>query len=1088
MWPLTAKKWRNFLSLIFLSSLLLIPPVTAQSTESWAEVGRLPIQHINQSVFEANSTNWDVVQDERGILYVANASGLLIHDGVSWEIVEVPAGTVRSVELASDGKVYVAGSGHLGYVQVDAVGTPSVTSLLQHLPEAYRGFRAIYRIFAHQDGVYFSARKYLFRWQDNKMTVWETDGVFRDLFTFNDQLFINGFDKIYHLTASDSLSTVAVDSTFAPSIWQILEDGPGHIIGYSPPGLFRCQMSLSSISNCHSIKTDIDDQIHAWRPYIFHRLTDRSIAIGFDGNGLAILAPDGSLKRHIGEKDGLENLEVMNLFTDKEGALWLALYDGLARIEANGRWSDFSRSEGVPSKVQDIIRWNGTLYVATMLGLYQLVPGDYEHAPRFEVLLNSHEFLNCYDLEVVNAKLLAGCFNGLVQIDAKQGPIASTELIFPGHYFEILRDPITSSTLFLAGQNGFSRLQIQGNKVEQIYHYPFTPQIFDVVVEPRNPGQTFSRLWAIAGTKNLYRLDVPDNGGDWKLLRIDDSHNLSSAPNSLALFNDTLRIATDQGLFSLVSDAPRFRLDRFSSERSVAFIEKDYPLIFAEDSLKSLNIEDRTLVTHSFSSRLDALNEINALYADADSQLWIGHRKGLSHMELESRDDYRSNPSLLITELKSLVSDSTLYNGLDTKLKTLRIPYHEASIRFAFAAQVYDFPGHVQYRTRLDGLDREWGKWTSETVKEYTQLREGRYSFHVQAQNMSGDKSEVILLSIEVLPPWYRTAWAYGLWVFTGVLFFFGAVKIANRYQTRRLEARNVLLNNLIEQQTQEIQSKNTSLTIAYEEAQVINDNLIETNRILESSMDQLRDALEANKEILGITAHDLKNPLGGIIGLAEMIIEDFELGTQATFDTAVDNIPMLKDEAERMLQIVKNLLDKHREEEETKLVKEKTFIADIVSAVLRWNQKQAKIKGIQLHYNPEESIRVNIDSLAIQRVLDNYVSNAIKYSPLNSNVWINIQMQHEWVKVLVKDEGPGLNTDDLLKVFGKMQRLSATPTGGEHSTGLGLFIVKKLIEAHGGTVGVDSVYGEGSVFWFTLPFAETNQQTHPERDKVPAV
>ena len=297
------------------------------------------------------------------------------------------------------------------------------------------------------------------------------------------------------------------------------------------------------------------------------------------------------------------------------------------------------------------------------------------------------------------------------------------------------------------------------------------------------------------------------------------------------------------------------------------------------------------------------------------------------------------------------------------------------------------------------------------------------------------------------------------------------------RCKTGEKEALGALMSLLYDELYDLYEHSNLSLSAAYEESTVINDNLIATNKSLEERSDQLREALEKNKEILGITAHDLKNPLGGIIGLAEIVLVDMEEGIEATYDSALDNIPLLKEEAERMLQIITDLLDKQREGEEIVLKREKVILSDVVSAVVRWNTKQALNKSIQIHYNTDKIAIVNIDVSAIQRVLDNYVSNAVKYSQPGAHVWIDVYSNKsgkdgtiDMVKVTVRDEGPGLTEEDKQKVFGKMQRLSAKPTGGEHSTGLGLFIVKQLVEAHGGMVGVESVQGEGACFWFTLP------------------
>ena len=267
-------------------------------------------------------------------------------------------------------------------------------------------------------------------------------------------------------------------------------------------------------------------------------------------------------------------------------------------------------------------------------------------------------------------------------------------------------------------------------------------------------------------------------------------------------------------------------------------------------------------------------------------------------------------------------------------------------------------------------------------------------------------------------------------------------------------------------------------------------------NQRLEDRSEHLREALEVNKEILGITAHDLKNPLGGIIGLADMVLLDYEENPVAASDSARENLPILKAEAERMLQIVKELLDKHREGEKTALKKERIILNDIIATVYRWNDVQAKNKDIGLHFGTSTIATVDVDVVAIQRVVDNYISNAIKYSPLGANVWIELSVSGfernqeglPMVKISVIDEGPGLTAEDKSKVFGKLQRLSAKPTAGEHSTGLGLFIAKSLIEAHGGDVGVDSQPGQGAKFWFTLPMSPLTEEKTPVfvRDELP--
>ena len=235
----------------------------------------------------------------------------------------------------------------------------------------------------------------------------------------------------------------------------------------------------------------------------------------------------------------------------------------------------------------------------------------------------------------------------------------------------------------------------------------------------------------------------------------------------------------------------------------------------------------------------------------------------------------------------------------------------------------------------------------------------------------------------------------------------------------------------------------------------------------------ELRHTIETNKELMSITSHDLKNPLGGILGLCELIIEDLPELSGDTHKEVTANAKLIRQEAEHMISIIKNLLDRHRNEAKHEFELQETNVARLIDEVIQWNHSQAMAKHMRMHFIHEGETQFRVDAPSLQRAVDNYVSNAVKYSPQHTDIWIHLDshaLDGSYWKISVRDEGPGLSDEDKKCVFRKMQRLSAKPTAGEHSTGLGLYIVKQIVEHHGGSVGVDSVYGKGATFWMLFP------------------
>lgn len=252
------------------------------------------------------------------------------------------------------------------------------------------------------------------------------------------------------------------------------------------------------------------------------------------------------------------------------------------------------------------------------------------------------------------------------------------------------------------------------------------------------------------------------------------------------------------------------------------------------------------------------------------------------------------------------------------------------------------------------------------------------------------------------------------------------------------------------------------------ENKQLLSD-LARKNEDLEGSNRELIELNLIKNKFLTMAAHDLRNPIIAIRELTE-ILTDHDYA-RLTKPERRQYLEIIHKTSHEMLNLLNDLLDvsiieSGRLEIRSESVDLRSLIADRV----RINQVVAEKKGIRIETDIPEIPRLGLDPGRIVQVFDNLMSNAIKFSPKGSRIRVGMTAGAETVRVAVTDEGPGIADDEIDRLFGELERLSARPTGGEPSTGLGLAIVKKVVEAHGGSVGVTSREGHGATFYFDLP------------------
>lgn len=224
--------------------------------------------------------------------------------------------------------------------------------------------------------------------------------------------------------------------------------------------------------------------------------------------------------------------------------------------------------------------------------------------------------------------------------------------------------------------------------------------------------------------------------------------------------------------------------------------------------------------------------------------------------------------------------------------------------------------------------------------------------------------------------------------------------------------------------------------------------------------------------KFLGIAAHDLRNPIIAIRGFASLMLD----GVDPLSADQREFLEIIVSAGNDMLGLINDLLDVSAiETGRLELSYSDDRMQAVIEKCLRLTKVIAAKKNITIITNIEDVPSIRFDKARMGQVLDNLLSNAIKFSPEGSAINVGLHKKETGIIVSVKDEGPGISEEDKQKLFGEFQRLSATPTGGEKSTGLGLAITRKIVEAHGGKINVESTLGQGSVFSFILPLGESH-------------
>jgi len=244
---------------------------------------------------------------------------------------------------------------------------------------------------------------------------------------------------------------------------------------------------------------------------------------------------------------------------------------------------------------------------------------------------------------------------------------------------------------------------------------------------------------------------------------------------------------------------------------------------------------------------------------------------------------------------------------------------------------------------------------------------------------------------------------------------------------------------------------------------------IVSLERKLIEKQRELTGTNEMKNKFIGIVAHDLRNPVISIRGFSELLLKD-----ETTFnEEQKEFLDIIHSTSRNMLAMINDLLDISRiESGKMQLSQKNGSLNKLILERIQLIHLQAEKKHITIHKDLPPIPDVAFDAHRLGQAIDNLITNAIKFAPIGSNVYLSLQQNGELVHFNVTDEGPGIPREEQHLLFSEFHRLSIRPTAGETSTGLGLAIAKKIIEAHNGMIDFETQEGLGSTFSLVLPVA----------------
>ena len=784
----------------------------AINISQFKETGILPSQNFRFKTSNRSAVTAKIkAHPKNNLIYTIGEKGLLEFDGNVWNLI-YGSSSIYDFEISKSGNIYIMSYSDFGSLVIGANHDYEYQSLKNRLQGKKSDPANMVGCYAIGDTIYFVYSNTIVEWSKESLKAYFPESYFLSAFGTSNGLLIKEYDEAISILEDGEINVLKNAEIFPKkSLLGGFEFSNKLLIADSFNQFYEYE-------NKHLVKKfKLPDSLNFGNHYGLFPIDEYRFAIGSRTAGLLIYSYKGELLKVIDKRHGLPSNHVSYMTFDSQQGLWITCGKGATRIDFFSPFSFFNDDNGFVADVSTYATLDGKLYAISKQTKLVEFDSSEEAIRSNERFKEIKEFRSWADVKRYKNELLVTTADGLYSYDGKLLSKLSDKAY---NSFATLSQ--FEDHLFVAGDFGIDVLKDRGSAIPETKRFEHIGEIniidnpSSIVVEEAD-GNT---IWVLVNLKDHYQititsiLDFKYEQKKVKQLNQGSFPVLVRLGEKMGLLKEKTLQTYDSGQGIFVQHPLTTHLKELNFVPYVMGYKKDLSQVYFSKGSKgnTVLLEKDAKGTYAMNTQIfDQFpnSQVWNVHVDAHDVAWFSGMGGWTRFDRKAYKEKRVPPSPIIRGV-TMGRDSVIFEGAVEHMKynEIEIPYDYNSItlRYAFPSFVNTEENTFQYQ--LEGFDQEWSDWNASAVKEYNNLKEGNYVFKLKAKNTYGIESKSVKYSFSILPPWYRTWWAYGLYIIGAIL----TLMLFSQWRSQQLRVKNLALEKMVDERTQEIKKKNQQL------------------------------------------------------------------------------------------------------------------------------------------------------------------------------------------------------------------------------------------------------------------------------------